>query len=84
MSQVQFKKISAQKNWISGTYQDSNSGKTFSVISPYFGKEIATVPDSNYSDLDNAVLYIKKFNIEKKIIKIWYYSKNNLFYLIKL
>ncbi|SVB17369.1 uncharacterized protein METZ01_LOCUS170223 [marine metagenome] len=60
MSQVQFKKFSAQKNWISGTYQDSNSGKTFSVISPYFGKEIATVPDSNFADLDDAVRSAKK------------------------
>jgi len=60
MKNIQFQNFGEQKNWITGNYQNSNSGNTISVISPYFDKEIATVPDSNYSDLDNAVISAKK------------------------
>ena len=60
MKDIQFQNFGEQKNWVTGNYQNSNSGNTISVISPYFDKEIATVPDSNYSDLDNAVISAKK------------------------
>ena len=60
MKSIQFQDFGEQKNWITGNHQNSNSGNTISVISPYFDKEIATVPDSNYSDLDNAVISAKK------------------------
>ena len=60
MKNIQFQDFGEQKNWITGNHQNSNSGNTISVISPYFDKEIATVPDSNYSDLDNAVISAKK------------------------
>ena len=60
MKNIQFQNFGEQKNWVTGNYQNSNSGNTISVISPYFDKEIATVPDSNYSDLDNAVISAKK------------------------
>ena len=60
MKNIQFQNFGVQKNWVTGNYQNSNSGNTISVISPYFDKEIATVPDSNYSDLDNAVISAKK------------------------
>ena len=60
MKNIQFQNFGEQKNWVTGNHQNSNSGNTISVISPYFDKEIATVPDSNYSDLDNAVISAKK------------------------
>ena len=60
MKNIQFQIFGEQKNWITGNHQNSNSGNTISVISPYFDKEIATIPDSNYSDLDNAVISAKK------------------------
>ena len=60
MKNIQFQDFGEQKNWITGNHQNSNSGNTISVISPYFDKEIATVPDSNFSDLDNAVKSAKK------------------------
>ena len=60
MKSIQFQDFGEQKNWITGNHQNSNSGNTISVISPYFDKEIATIPDSNYSDLDNAVISAKK------------------------
>ena len=55
MDKVNFKNYGSQKNWISGNYENSNSIEKISVISPYFDKEIATVPDSNIADLNLAV-----------------------------
>ena len=55
MGKINFKNYGSQKNWISGCYEDSNSLEKISVISPYFDKEIATVPDSNVVDLNLAV-----------------------------
>ncbi|MFQ6677538.1 MAG: CoA-acylating methylmalonate-semialdehyde dehydrogenase [Fidelibacterota bacterium] len=52
---IQFQNYGAKQNWIGGGFQDSSSGKSISVISPYFHKEIATIPDSNGDDLDLAV-----------------------------
>ncbi len=52
---IQFQNTGAKQNWISGGNHDSSSGKSISVISPYFNKEIATIPDSNSNDLDFAV-----------------------------
>ena len=55
MGKINFKNYGHQKNWISGSYEDSKSIEKISVISPYFDKEIATVPDSNLGDLNLAV-----------------------------
>tara|TARA_B100000315_G_scaffold132304_1_gene121803 strand:- start:694 stop:2175 length:1482 start_codon:yes stop_codon:yes gene_type:complete len=55
MNSIRFQDLGAQQNWIAGGYQNSKSGKTISVVSPYFGKEIATVPDSSLADLDDVV-----------------------------
>ena len=55
MTKIEFKDIGEKTNWISGRFEDSSSSKTISIISPYFDKEIATIPDSNYNDLDIAV-----------------------------
>ena len=55
MGKINFKNYGHQKNWISGSYEDSKSIEKISVISPYFDKEIATVPDSNVGDLNLAV-----------------------------
>jgi malonate-semialdehyde dehydrogenase (acetylating)/methylmalonate-semialdehyde dehydrogenase len=54
-NKVVFKNYGAQENWINGRYQSAKSEKTISVISPYFDQEIATIPESNFADLDNAV-----------------------------
>ena len=59
MSKIKYKHYGYQKNWIHGEYEQSNSKKRISVVSPYFGKEIATVSDSNSLDLEKA---IKKAN----------------------
>ena len=53
--QITFQQYGNQQNWVNGKYHPSTSKKTISVISPYFDKEIATVPESNFADLDNAV-----------------------------
>ena len=55
MGKINFKNYGYQKNWISGSYEDPKSIEKISVISPYFDKEIATVPDSNVGDLNLAV-----------------------------
>ena len=55
MGKINFKNYGHQKNWISGSYEDPKSIEKISVISPYFDKEIATVPDSNVGDLNLAV-----------------------------
>ena len=55
MIKIEFKDFGERKNWISGKLEDSSSSKKISIISPYYDKEIATVPDSNSNDLDIAV-----------------------------
>ena len=55
MTKIKFEDLGEKKNWVSGRYEDSSSSKTISIISPYFDKEIAIIPDSNYNDLDMAV-----------------------------
>ena len=52
---IKYQNFGVQKNWIANRYQGSSSTKYLSVISPYFGKEICTVPDSNIDDLNLAV-----------------------------
>ena len=42
-------------NWVNNTWDSSSSGNTINVISPYFDKKIATVPDSSSADLDKVV-----------------------------
>ena len=54
-NKVVFKNYGVQQNWVNGKYHPSTSEKTISVISPYFDKEIATVPESNFADLNYAV-----------------------------
>ena len=60
MNHIQFESFGPQNNWICDGYHDSNSNKTISVVSPYFDQEIATVPDSNIDDLEQAVNAAKK------------------------
>ena len=52
---IQFTSFGDYGNWVNNKWENSRSEKTISVISPYFDKEIATIPDSNGSDLDIAV-----------------------------
>ena len=52
---ITYQHYGEKQNWVNGKYQPSTSEKTISVVSPYFDKEIATVPESNYADLDHAV-----------------------------
>jgi len=60
MNHIQFENFGPQNNWICGGNHDSNSNKTISVVSPYFDQEIATVPDSNIDDLEQAVNAARK------------------------
>ena len=55
MNKIMFQNYGTQSNWVNGKYHPSYSKKTISIISPYFGKEIATIPESNFADLDFAV-----------------------------
>ncbi len=48
-----------QQNWVNGGSQSSDSDRSISVISPYFNKEIATIPDSNNRDLENIIISAK-------------------------
>jgi len=59
MSLIKFQNFGLTNNWISNKYEKSSSSNTISVISPYFGEEIGTVPDSNRDDLDLAVKQAK-------------------------
>ena len=52
---IKYQNFGVQKNWIANSYQESSSSRHISVTSPYFGKEICTVPDSNLEDLNLAV-----------------------------
>ena len=52
---IQFTSFGDYGNWVNNNWENSRSEKTISVISPYFDKEIATIPDSDGSDLDIAV-----------------------------
>ena len=52
---IQFTSHGDYGNWVGNKWLDSSSGNRISVISPYFDKQIATIPDSGKSDLDIAV-----------------------------
>jgi len=52
---VKFTSFGDYGNWVDNKWTGSRSENTISVISPYFDKEIATIPDSGSSDLDIAV-----------------------------
>ena len=49
---ITYQNYGEQQNWVNGGFQSSNSNRSISVISPYFNKEIATIPDSNNRDLE--------------------------------
>ena len=52
---IQYKSFGDCGNWVNNAYSESSSGDRISVTSPYFDKEIATIPDSGKTDLDIAV-----------------------------
>ena len=52
---IQFTSHGDYGNWVDNKWFDSSSENRISVISPYFDKQIATIPDSGKSDLDIAV-----------------------------
>jgi len=52
---IQFQNYGARGNWVANEWVPAKEGKTISIISPYFDKEIATVPDSSAADLDAIV-----------------------------
>ena len=51
---IQFSSYGDYGNWVNNKWQESSSENRISVISPYFDKQIATIPDSGKSDLDIA------------------------------
>ena len=52
---IQYKSFGDCGNWVNNAYSEISSGDRISVTSPYFDKEIATIPDSGKTDLDIAV-----------------------------
>ena len=52
---IQFSSYGDYGNWVNNKWQESRSENRISVISPYFDKQIATIPDSGKNDLDIAV-----------------------------
>ena len=52
---IQFSSYGDYGNWVNNKWQESSSENRISVISPYFDKQIATIPDSGKNDLDIAV-----------------------------
>ncbi len=52
---IQFTSHGDYGNWVDNKWLESRSKNRISVISPYFDKQIATIPDSGKSDLDIAV-----------------------------
>ena len=63
MNNIQFQDFGTQSNWISGRYMNSNSSNTIAVISPYYDKEISTVPDSNFEDLTRQSKQQRKYSL---------------------
>ena len=52
---IQYNAYGDYGNWINNDWLETKSGNRISVISPYFDKQIATIPDSGESDLNIAV-----------------------------
>ena len=52
---IQFQNYGPRSNWVDNEWVPAQEGKTISIVSPYFDKEIATVPDSSKADLDAVV-----------------------------
>jgi acyl-CoA reductase-like NAD-dependent aldehyde dehydrogenase len=52
--------MSQQKMWIGGKWVDAESGKTYQVINPATGEEIAQVPMGGKADVDKAVEAARK------------------------
>ena len=49
---LQFQIIGDRGNWVDDEWVHAQERKTISIVSPYFDKEIATVPDSSKADVD--------------------------------
>lgn len=55
MSVIKIKDFGDYGNWINNNDNKTSSVKSLKVLSPYFDKQIATIPDSNSHHLDEAV-----------------------------
>ncbi|MCS5659149.1 MAG: CoA-acylating methylmalonate-semialdehyde dehydrogenase [Dehalococcoidia bacterium] len=55
MTEITFKDFGEKGNWIGGSDAVSASSQTLDVTTPYWGKNIATIPLSGSDDLDAAV-----------------------------
>ena len=55
MTEITFKDFGEKGNWIGGAVAVSASSQTLDVTTPYWGKNIATIPLSGSDDLDAAV-----------------------------
>ena len=55
MNKIKYKDFDNFGNWINNQNKQIKSDFTINVISPYFDKQIATIPDSSSEDLDQAV-----------------------------
>ena len=55
MDEIKINDFGDFDNWVNNSWSPSSSGNKINVISPYFDKKIATVPDSSPADLDKVI-----------------------------
>jgi len=55
MAKIEFQEFSSFGNWINNKDIKSGTNNIIEVVSPYYDKKIASIPDSTSKDLQNAV-----------------------------
>ena len=55
MAKIEFQEFSSFGNWINNKDIKSSTNNIIEVVSPYYDKKIASIPDSTSKDLQNAV-----------------------------
>ncbi len=63
--EMSFEHLVFHKAWVNGQWTESNSGKTFAVVDPASGHELARVPDLDAQDTRNAI------NVADQAFKSW-------------
>ena len=55
MAKIEFQEFSSFGNWINNKDIKSSTNNIIEVVSPYYDKKIASIPNSTSKDLQNAV-----------------------------
>ena len=55
MTEIKIQDFEAYGNWINNQDESADNVGSINVISPYFDKKIATIPDSSSADLDKVI-----------------------------